>query len=290
MHESPFALSGIADEAGKPIERQIAAHKELGWKYIELRNVDGTSIIDLPEERFEAVSAALADAGLSVSGLASPIANWSTRITDPFEKSVDPLRRAIPRLQHFRTPYIRVMSYPNNGLEQSAWGDESIRRMRELGKIAQDGGAILLVENCDGWACLSPRHYAEYFERVDSPAVKAVYDTGNPASHGHTNTWEWYQAARPHIAYVHIKAHTGPAGRHAWPDEGHSCVEETLRQLLETGYRGYVSIEPHIHDVAKKEASYAEAVAAGEDTAFRSYVEYGRRLSAVLAAATGAVA
>ena len=32
-------FSGIADEAGSTIERQIRAHQELGWKYIELRMV-----------------------------------------------------------------------------------------------------------------------------------------------------------------------------------------------------------------------------------------------------------
>ena len=34
-------LTGIADEASKGIEEQIAATRELGWTHIEARNVDG---------------------------------------------------------------------------------------------------------------------------------------------------------------------------------------------------------------------------------------------------------
>jgi len=30
--------SGISDEAGKSIQKQIQAHKELGWSYIGIEN------------------------------------------------------------------------------------------------------------------------------------------------------------------------------------------------------------------------------------------------------------
>ena len=33
-------LTGIGDEAGNTIESQIAATKELGWKYLEMRGVE----------------------------------------------------------------------------------------------------------------------------------------------------------------------------------------------------------------------------------------------------------
>ena len=46
-------LSGIADEAGQPIDVQITAHKELGWNDIEIRNVDGTNLTDVSDEKFD---------------------------------------------------------------------------------------------------------------------------------------------------------------------------------------------------------------------------------------------
>ena len=273
MHPSAFILSGIADEAGQDIQTQIRAHQELGWHYIEPRLVDKVQFTDLPDDHFDAVVAALAAAQLKVSSFASGIANWSCKITDPLEKSTTTLTRAAQRMQRLGTKFIRVMSYPNDGLSELQWRDEVIRRFQILAKQAEAAGIVLLVENCDGWASQSPAHYRQFFERVNSPSVKAVYDTGNPASHGLTNTWEWYQAARPHIAYIHIKAHTGPGGTHVWPDTGASLVRETLSDLLATGYRGFVSIEPHIQSVIHEAKGISNA-----DAAYQSYVEYGRRL------------
>jgi sugar phosphate isomerase/epimerase len=273
-----FLFSGIADEAGRDLPTQIRAHRELGWKHIEIRAVDGVQFTDLTEAAFESACELLTAAGLHVSAFASGIANWATKITDPFERSVEILERAIPRMQRLGTRFIRVMSYPNNGLTETEWRSESIRRMRELGKLAEAGGIVLAVENCDGWASTSPDAYAEYFGAINSPAVKAVYDTGNPASHAHRNTLEWWAKARPHLGYIHIKAHTVPAdgskGVHTWPDTGESCIRETLSDLLVAGYDGFVSIEPHLGAIAHTGQGITDA-----EAAYRTYVEYGTRLT-----------
>jgi len=279
-------FSGISDEAGKALDTQIRAHKELGWGNVELRNVDGTQFTDLTDEQFDAACAALAAADMKVSSFASGIANWACRITDPMDKSVETLARAIPRMQRLGTTFIRTMSFPNDGLDEGAWRDETVRRMTELGRMAADGGITIVVENCDGWASSSPENYGRFFELVDSPAVKAVYDTGNAASHGHSNTWQWYQAAKPHVAYIHIKAHTGPAdsgrGEHVWPDVGASCITETLTDLLADGYEGFVAIEPHLKAIIHEGQQITD-----EEAAFRTYVQYGRRLAALVAKLKG---
>lgn len=270
-------FSGIADEAGKGLATQIRAHKELGWNYIEVRNVDGTQFTDITDQQFDHVCAQLAEANMKVSAFASGIANWATKITDPFENSTRTLQRAIRRMQQLDTKFIRVMSYPNDSLADDAWRDEAVRRFQEMAKMAEDGGITLMVENCDGWASASAQNYGRFFELVNSPAVKAVYDTGNPASHGLSNTWEWYQNAKPHIAYIHIKAHTeaqnGEKGSHVFPDSGASKVEETLRDAFSNGYDGFISIEPHMEAIAHEGKQISN-----EEAAFNTYVEYGQRL------------
>ena len=274
-------LSGIADEAGASIDAQIQAHKTLGWSYIDLRTVDGIQFTEVPDTTFEAICVKIQEAELNVACFASGIANWACKITDPFEQSLDTLQRSIPRMHKLGTKYIRVMSYPNDNLSQEAWGDEAVRRMQELGKIAADAGIILVVENCDGWASLSADHYAAFFERVDSPAVKAVYDTGNPSSHGQPNTWEWYEKAKPHIGFVHIKDHTKPSkvdkGEHTWLTEGNGLVQETLADLKNDGYTGFVSIEPHLRKIIHEGKDIDKA-----HLAFSTYVEYGNRLNALI--------
>lgn len=281
--------SGIADEAGKSIDTQIKAHQELGWDHIEIRNVDGAQFTDVSDDVFTAVCDKLAAANMKVSCFAAGIANWATKITDPIDNAVETLQRSIPRMRKLNTTFIRCMSYPNDGLEEDAWRDEAVKRFKELGKIAQDGGIILVVENCDGWASAKAENYGKFFELVDSPAVKAVYDTGNPASHGHTNTWEWYQNAKPHIAYVHIKCHEGPQpdggkGEHVWPGEGASKALETVQDLLKSGYDGGFSIEPHMKSIIHEGKAISD-----EDAAYQTYVEYGKRMVAMIEKAKAAV-
>jgi sugar phosphate isomerase/epimerase len=270
--------SGISDEAGKPIDVQIKAHRELGWKHIELRNVLTQAFTDVSDAEFDAISGKLADAGLQVSCFASPIANWACKITDDFQRDVDILKRSIPRMKKLNTPFIRIMSYENNGLTEDDWRKEAVRRVKELSKMAEDGGVTLVLENCGGWASAKAENFSRFYELVNSPALKAVYDTGNPASHGHTNTWDWYLAAKPHIAYVHIKCHTGPRsaedkGEHVWPEEGASLIAKTMKDLIASGYDGGFSIEPHLKVVYHEANQISD-----EDAAYRTYVEYGRRM------------
>jgi sugar phosphate isomerase/epimerase len=272
-----MTLSGIADEAGADLDTQIRAHRVLGWTHIDLRMVDGVPITELDEAAFESMCAQLSEAGLNASSFASGIANWACRIDDPFEHSVDALRRTLPRMRRLGCPYIRTMSYPNAGLPDAAWRDEAVRRLRVLGDMAGDAGVTITVEICDGWASTSPEHYAQFFERVGSPAVRAVFDTGNPASHGFTDTWAWYRHARPFIAYIHIKDHTGPLGdapgAHTWPGEGIGEVKRILEDLAASAYAGFVSIEPHLSRIIHegREIDHAER-------AFETYVAYGRRV------------
>ena len=275
-------LSGIADEAGPSIDTQIQAHQELGWTHIDLRTVDGMQFTEVPEAIFDTICEKLDTAGLQVACFASGIANWASKITDPFERSIDTLTRTIPRMKRLGTRYIRVMSYPNDGLEQDQWRDEAVLRMQDLGRLAEEAGIVLVVENCDGWACTSADTYAQFFQLVDSPAVLAVYDTGNPSSHGHTNTWEWYQKAKPYIGFVHIKDYTMPtdgvAGTHTWPNEGHGLVAETLADLKQDGYTGFVSIEPHLRKIIHEGKEIDRA-----DLAYATYVAYGQRLQTLIA-------
>lgn len=271
-------LSGIADEAGKDIDTQIRAHRELGWEYIELRNIDGTNLTAVTDEKFEEISEKLSQAGLKVSCLASGLCNWSRKITEPFDDDREQLARAIPRMQRLGTPFIRIMSYCNDGLSQSQWKAETVKRIRELAGMADDGGITLVHENCSGWAGQSAKHTLEFLQAIDSPALKLLYDTGNPVFYGY-DAWDFYRQTAEHTVYVHIKDGIKKAYRAeaCFPGEGDNQVERVLADLLSRGYDGGFSIEPHMKSVVHlgKEASEPAS-------AYSLYVAYGRALMALL--------
>lgn len=279
--------SGIADEAAQDIEGQIQAHVELGWKHIELRNVESTNLTDLSDEEFDRVAKQVETAGLQVSCFASQIANWSRPIDTDLEVDVSELRRAVPRMQRLGTKFIRCMSYPNSKppLEDQQWRRSVIERMKALVRIAEEGDVILVHENCDGWAGQGPSQSMELLREVGSPHLKLVFDTGNPVAHGQ-DTWEYYTGVRQEIAYVHIKDYRVEAGgknadtEHpevaCFPGEGAGHVRAIVRDLLSTGFDGGFSIEPHITSVI-----HLQQEASNPRLAFDTYVEYGKKLEAL---------
>jgi len=285
--------SGFADEASPHLDRQIAVTKELGWRHIETRNLDGANLASLDDTQFEALVAQLAAADVSFNCYGSGIANWASPITDPPDKGYEEMRRALPRLQRLGIPMIRIMSYqmpaelyPRN----EEFFPEVVRRLKRLVAMAADAGILCLHENCAGWGGLSWKHSLRLLEAVASPSLKLVYDTGNPVFHfdvrgtppyRRQDAWEFYRQVREHIAYIHIKdGYIDDQGKEVYTfcGEGRGAVRETLRDLLSRGYDGGISIEPHLAMVFH-ESTRATSKA---DECCRLYVEYGRRLMAMV--------
>ena len=270
-------FSGISDEAGQDIDTQIKAHQELGWKHLELRLVDNTNITQIPDAKFDEVAEKVAAAGMDVSCFGSAIANWARPITCDPQIDIDDLKQAIPRMRRLGTPFIRVMSYPNdkdNPLDDAAWRNESIKRMKNLAKIAEDGGITMVHENCSGWGGLSAENSNILLGEVSSPALKVVFDTGNPVTYGQ-DAWDYYQKVYNDIVYVHIKDVKRVDGEdiYCYCGDGQGYVREILGDLLGKGYDGGISIEPHLAAVIHtgKQADNAEQL-------YQTYTEYGRRL------------
>lgn len=275
-------FSGISDEAGQAIETQIKAHQELGWEYLELRMVDNTNFTQVTDDDFNRVYDAVTAANMKVSCFGSAIANWARPITCDPSIDIDDLKQAIPRLHTFDTPFIRVMSYPNDPdspLSDADWRKESIKRMKELARIAEDNGIIMAHENCSGWGGESAENSNILIGEVDSPALKVVFDTGNPVTYGQ-NAWDYYQAIKQDIVYVHIKDaiwHPGETKEHyVMCGDGEGYVKEVIGDLLANGYQGGISIEPHLAAVIHTGESNDPA------KLYDSYTDYGRHLMQIV--------
>ena len=274
-------FSGISDEAGQDLDTQIRAHQELGWEHMELRMVDGKNITQLPDDQFDLVCDKLAAAGMKVSCFGSAIANWARPITIDPQVDQDDLATAIPRMKRLGVPFIRVMSYPNdkdNPLSDEAWRDEAIKRMKALAKMAEDGGITLAHENCSGWGGLSAENSNLLLGEVNSPALKVVFDTGNPVTYGQ-DAWDYYQKVYDDIAYVHIKDAKRVDGtdEYVMCGDGQGYVREVVGDLLKKGYDGGFSIEPHLAAVIHtgQKADNAQAL-------YQSYTDYGWRLMQIV--------
>jgi sugar phosphate isomerase/epimerase len=271
-------LAGFADEVSVELDDQIAALLALGWKGIEIRLVGkGVHFDDVTDAQFEAVYEQLRAAGVQIVAYGSQIANWSRKVSGPFDIDLAELRRIAPRMQRTGTRLVRIMSYPNDGWSESDWRRETVRRLRELSRIAEANGIILGHENCDGWMGQSADTTLAALADVDSPALKLIFDTGNPVTYGQ-DSWAFYQAVREHVVHVHIKDYcvdpSAPGGyRATFPGEGAGRVREIVADLKHRGYDGWFSIEPHIVSVIHE----GRDAAGQEAQAHAVFVEYGKR-------------
>ena len=284
-------LTGFADEAAKDIDGQIKATKELGWKFIEARAIDGINLTLISDKKFDEICTKLGEAELKINCFGSGVANWAQRITQPPDPSYDEMKRAIPRMKRLGTEMIRIMSFavPAEVLDQD-WSAEAIKRIKSIVKMAEDVGILCVHENCSGWASLSCEHTRRLLEEVNSPNLKLVFDTGNPVfdddvrgpkPYRKQDSWEFYQAIKENIVYVHIKdGYVDNNGNQifTFPGEGKGYVKEILTDLLKNGYDGGFSIEPHMAVVF-----HDQTVKSEDETRYRNYIEYGRRVERMLA-------
>ncbi len=285
-----FYLTGFADEAGADIDTQIRATRELGWRNIEARKAGDANIHDVSDEEFDRIAAKLDDAGIHVNCFGSTIANWGKQITEPFDASLAEARRAIPRMRRLGTKLVRIMSFAvlkDRGPEDQL-ADERFRRLRELVKMFTDEGLQPVHENCMNYGGMGWPFTMRLIDNV--PGLKLVFDTGNPVftddrsksePHPKQSSWEFYQHVKDHIAYVHIKDGTWDAesGKthftHA--GEGDGDVKRVVKDLLDNGYEGGISMEPHLAVVFHDESVQSDA-----EVRFNNYVEYGRRFMKLL--------
>ncbi len=285
-------LTGIADEAGAGIETQIRATKTLGWRDIEARNVEVPgfpkgNIHDVPDAAFDIVAEKLGQAGVRVYCFGSTIGNWAKKIDQPFGPSLEEAERAIARMQRLGTRFIRIMSYAIRD-EEDQMEEERFRRMRELTKRFLSAGIQPVHENCMNYGGMGWPFMLKLLENV--PGLKVVFDTGNPVFNAdrtkpkpwpRQDAWEFYSHVRDFIAHIHVKdGNWNPARNdvdYTYPGEGQGQVRRILQDLLGRGYNAGISIEPHLAVVF-----HDAAVTSSEEAQYETYVEYGRRLVALL--------
>jgi len=276
---NPFGieLSGLGDEAGSSLDTQLRTHLELGWNEIEWRSANGQAFADWETVFFRDACRAVKDSGLKVTAVASRIANWERPITGDFETDMEELRRAADKMRAVGARYIRVMSYPNDGLPESEWKARVVDRFHRLTDAAKDEGVVLLHENCSGWAGSNPENALELVEEIRSPHLRLMFDTGNGIAYRY-HSLAYLKRVWPYVEHVHIKDGTlhGEEARYCFPGEGASHVRECLLWLLEHGYTGILAIEPHLHLIPHLKKTGDGADLSG------SYIAYGRRLEQVL--------
>src|SRR5438552_4170555 len=219
-----FTLSAFADEISPDPQEQIDVLKKCGVRFIELRSILKTNVLDLTDLQITELKSLLDKNGFALSAIGSPIGKIP--IDQAFEPHLQRFKRAIELFKVFETPNIRIFSYylPKDDVWDN-WRRDVLDRMWEKLKLAEQADVRLLHENEHGIYGDDPERVKDLMETVleqaDARYFGAVYDPANYVFCGY-DPWKGWQLTKEWTVHFHIKdwVHGEKHGRLAGEGEG----------------------------------------------------------------------
>ena len=241
-------LSGFADEINPQLDEQIRVLKKLGMHYVEMRGANGKGLVEYPLDEVEKIKEQLDENDIHLSSVGSPIGK--IQITDDFEDHFKLFCHTVNIAHVMEVPYIRMFSFfMPEGEDPEKYHDEVFRRVGRMADYAAKHNVILLHENeKEIYGDVADR-CRKLMEEFYSDRFKAVFDFANFVQ-CHQDTKEAYEMLKPYIEYVHVKDAEWESGHVVPAGHGDGNVKEILKMLKESGYEGFLSLEPHLADFA----------------------------------------
>ena len=238
-------LSGFADEISPELDDQLATLAAESISHLELRSVWSTNVADLDGGQLASFRRALDGAGVTVSAIGSPIGK--IELGAPLGPELERLRHVADIASELGTRIVRVFSFfmpPGEPPERHR--SQVIDRMCALTQIAEDRGLILAHENEKEIYGDRPERCADLITAVGSPAFRATFDAANFVQCGVRPHTDGYGLLRPYLVYLQVKDALAATGEVVPAGQGDGQVRETLSALRDSGFEGYVSLEPHL--------------------------------------------
>lgn len=264
-------ISGFADEIAEDVETQFRVLKKLNIRYFEPRGIDGKNIADLSDGEVSGLKEKMEAGGIKVSSIGSPIGK--VNLEEDFEVHFQKFRRVVEIAKKLDARYIRIFSFYHSVKTGSGAGDnaagasgmeaagqwtpeeraEVLRRLGRMIKYAEEQDVILLHENEKDIYGDTADRCADLMRELGCGHFRAVFDPANFVQCGQ-DTGEAYEKLKEHIAYMHVKDAFLKDGRVVPAGAGDGNVEYIVKSLLDGGYDGFFSLEPHLGSFAGLEA------------------------------------
>lgn len=272
-------LAVITDEISEDLSHVLEVCTELGIHDVELRSIDGASIVDHSPASLQQIKSMLTDGGFRVCSIASPF--LKTHINDDHvpvgnvhsakeltrEEHWDVLKRSLEVAHLLDAPIVRAFSFWRVADPESV-RDDILETLTQATAIVRDSGKLLGLENEHACNIGSGTEAKWYLDRIDDPALGLIWDPGNIAALGVVPDKAQYDAVANRIIHVHVKdGNAIPADTFVPPGDGVCDWESQLRWLHNGGYTGPLSLETHFSLDGSIEAGTRQIAAAMRDLA-----------------------
>jgi len=257
-----FPIAAITDEFSPDLATAAESMREVGMTAAELRVVFGKNIIDLSDEELDRAQQIVAEQGLKIISIASPLLKCvlpnAPAIDSRFQQDIFASKHTFedqPRLterafeiaRRTGARIVRVFSYWRT-VEPEKCFDRIVAALGELADKAAKNDLIIGLENEHACHIATGAETARVLGAIGHPHLKVVWDPCNALVSGENPFPEGYRRmAADRIVHVHAKDcfvnnHTptfGPLGECGIDWRGQ------IRALVSDGYQGYISLETH---------------------------------------------
>jgi D-psicose/D-tagatose/L-ribulose 3-epimerase len=237
-----------------PFERQCALAAKLGYRGLEVAPFTfGDDGWRMPPAKRREVRRACTDAGVEVSGLhwllAAP-AGLSITTADKavWHKSVDVLRASVELCAELGGAYLVHGSPAQRRVEGPSDAQRAEEAWAIAGAAAQKAGVVYCLEALSTPECNFINTLAEasaVVQRIGNPAFKSMVDTLAAARMEAEPVADVIRRWMPVGLMAHIQLNDR---NRRGPGEGDDKFEPVLQALAETGYAGWVAMEPFVYE------------------------------------------
>ena len=238
-------LSAFADEISPDLDEQIEACKANAVTHLELRSVNKINVLDFDKTLRAEVKTKLDAAGLGVVAIGSPIGK--VKIDDPWAAHFDRFKIAVDAATFFKAPMIRLFSYYDaaDGSSVLDHRDEVLTRMAAKVEYVKNVDVTLVHENEAKIYGEKGRECLDLMATINSPKLSSAFDFANFVQAGENPKYNWPVLKR-YVTHIHIKDAQNGSGKVVPAGQGDGHVAEILRDAVKGGYKGFLSLEPHL--------------------------------------------
>jgi len=240
-----FILSAFADEIDENLKTQMDVLEQHNISYIEMRGVNGKPLVKHSIDEVKEIKRQIDERNFKLSAVGSPIGK--IKITDEFDEHFELFKHTLEIAKIMETKYIRIFSFfIPKGEDPSKYRDEVLKRMEKFVNEVKSTDIILLHENEKDIYGDIPERCLDIIESLSSDNLKVTFDPANFVQCDVKTYPEAYELLKHHIRYMHIKDALYSDHKVVPAGEGDGKVGEILKALYDSGYEGFLSLEPHL--------------------------------------------
>ena len=241
-------ISGFADEIHPNLDEQLKVVKALGMDHICIRAADGKGVAEYtPEEFQEKILPRLNAAGVGISSLGSPVGKIDIDDQAAYEKQLEQLENLCQICQMSGCRYIRMFSFwMPKGKDPADYTDAVLEKLRGFAQVAEKYDVVLIHENEKDIYGDTGARCRVILDRLASPHFKAAFDFANFVQCGEDPEVCW-ELLKDQVVYIHIKDAVRGNNENVLCGTGDGKIPQLLKRILrEDGYRGFLTLEPHL--------------------------------------------